>query len=445
MAATSGISAVVAPDGTVAAAGAGDRSPATLVAEVPLRDRPTLADPARRLAGVAAGGRRAGCRGGRRRAAPAPAAPGGRDVTGEATRPSVPADVDAGAGRAGDHPDLQRARTTSSGSSAGSARAVPEARRAGRRRRQPGRHRRARRRARRGRPAGARAAPGRQGGPRARRTSPASGGGCERGYDVVVEMDADGSHQPEQLPRLLAALARRRPGARLALGARRLGGQLAGAPASCSRAAATSTSRLALGLGVRDATGGYRAFRRSTLEGIDLDGVASQGYCFQIDLAWRTVQPGLPGRRGADRVRRAGARRLEDERRDRRARRCGGSPCGAGGPVDRVAGPDAGRAAAQPGRRQGAVTADGLGLWCVAFLVVPVVEIYVIVQVGQEIGAAPTVLLLIVESLLGAWMLKREGGRAWRGAADEAARRPASCRAASWPTPRWSWSAAPCC
>jgi UPF0716 protein FxsA len=49
-----------------------------------------------------------------------------------------------------------------------------------------------------------------------------------------------------------------------------------------------------------------------------------------------------------------------------------------------------------------------------AFLVVPVVEIYVIVQVGQQIGAAPTVALLIFESLLGAWIVRREGGRAWR-------------------------------
>ena len=48
------------------------------------------------------------------------------------------------------------------------------------------------------------------------------------------------------------------------------------------------------------------------------------------------------------------------------------------------------------------------------FLVVPVVEIYVIVQVGQVIGAWPTVALLLVESLLGAWLVKREGRRAWQ-------------------------------
>ena len=60
------------------------------------------------------------------------------------------------------------------------------------------------------------------------------------------------------------------------------------------------------------------------------------------------------------------------------------------------------------------MTAVGWAL-VLAFIVVPVVEIYVIVQVGQQIGALPTVLLLLVESLIGAWILKREGGRAWRG------------------------------
>jgi UPF0716 protein FxsA len=50
----------------------------------------------------------------------------------------------------------------------------------------------------------------------------------------------------------------------------------------------------------------------------------------------------------------------------------------------------------------------------VLFLVVPIVEIYVIVQVGQQIGALPTIALLLVESAIGAWLVKREGGRAWR-------------------------------
>jgi dolichol-phosphate mannosyltransferase len=49
---------------------------------------------------------------------------------------------------------------------------------------------------------------------------------------------------------------------------------------------------MALGIGLRDATGGYRAYRRSVLEGIDFRAVASQGYCFQVDMAWRAARSG---------------------------------------------------------------------------------------------------------------------------------------------------------
>ena len=52
-------------------------------------------------------------------------------------------------------------------------------------------------------------------------------------------------------------------------------------------------TRLVLGIPLRDATGGYRAFRRETLLGIGLDNVASAGYCFQVDLAWRAVKAGF--------------------------------------------------------------------------------------------------------------------------------------------------------
>ena len=116
--------------------------------------------------------------------------------------------------------------------------------------------------------------------------------GLAAGYDVLVEMDADGSHAPEQLPRLLAALDH----ADLVIGSRWVrGGQVRDWPKSreaLSRGANIYT-RLALGLGVHDATGGYRAYRRAVLEGIDLDSIASHGYCFQIDLAWRAVQAGF--------------------------------------------------------------------------------------------------------------------------------------------------------
>ena len=116
--------------------------------------------------------------------------------------------------------------------------------------------------------------------------------GLDAGYDVLIEMDADGSHLPEQLPRLLEAL----PGADLVLGARWVpGGRVVNWPKRrewLSRGGNTYV-RLALGLGLHDATGGYRAFRRTTLEGIDLATVTSQGYCFQVDLARRTVESGF--------------------------------------------------------------------------------------------------------------------------------------------------------
>jgi len=116
--------------------------------------------------------------------------------------------------------------------------------------------------------------------------------GLSHGYDVLVEMDADGSHQPEQLPTLLAALDH----ADLVLGSRWVkGGSVVNWPTSreiLSRGGNLWT-RLALGLPLQDATGGYRVFRRQTLEGLGLDHVASAGYCFQVDLAWRAVKAGF--------------------------------------------------------------------------------------------------------------------------------------------------------
>ncbi|GHE98278.1 dolichol-phosphate mannosyltransferase [Streptomyces longispororuber] len=115
--------------------------------------------------------------------------------------------------------------------------------------------------------------------------------GLEHGYGVLVEMDADGSHQPEELPRLLTALK----GADLVLGSRWVpGGRVVNWPKSrefLSRGGSTY-SRLLLDVPIRDVTGGYRAFRRETLEGLGLGDVASQGYCFQVDLARRAVKAG---------------------------------------------------------------------------------------------------------------------------------------------------------
>ncbi|WP_328402966.1 polyprenol monophosphomannose synthase [Streptomyces sp. NBC_00390] len=115
--------------------------------------------------------------------------------------------------------------------------------------------------------------------------------GIERGYGVLVEMDADGSHQPEELPRLLTALK----GADLVLGSRWVpGGRVVNWPRHrefLSRGGSTY-SRLLLGVPIRDVTGGFRAFRAETLQGLGLTEVASQGYCFQVDLARRAVAAG---------------------------------------------------------------------------------------------------------------------------------------------------------
>jgi dolichol-phosphate mannosyltransferase len=109
---------------------------------------------------------------------------------------------------------------------------------------------------------------------------------------VVVEMDADGSHLPEELPRLLGALA----DADLVLGSRYVpGGTVVNWPKSrelLSRGGNTY-ARLMLGISLKDSTGGYRAYRASTLRKIALDEVESQGYCFQIDLAMRAIRAGL--------------------------------------------------------------------------------------------------------------------------------------------------------
>ncbi len=111
-------------------------------------------------------------------------------------------------------------------------------------------------------------------------------------YDVIVEIDADGSHQPEQLPRLLDALRSADP----VLGSRWVpGGATENWPTSrrlISKGGSAYT-RLMLGVPIHDATGGFRAFRADTLRKLDLYEVASQGYCFQIDLAWRTLQRGM--------------------------------------------------------------------------------------------------------------------------------------------------------
>ena len=114
----------------------------------------------------------------------------------------------------------------------------------------------------------------------------------ERGYDVIVEMDADGSHRPGDLPRLLTALA----DADAVIGSRYVpGGTVVNWPKSrefLSRGA-NIYNRLMLGVSVKDATGGFRAYRAATLRKIDLNNIESAGYCFQIDMTLRVLQAGL--------------------------------------------------------------------------------------------------------------------------------------------------------
>ncbi|MCE6997597.1 polyprenol monophosphomannose synthase [Saccharothrix sp. S26] len=117
------------------------------------------------------------------------------------------------------------------------------------------------------------------------------GWGMDRGYQVLVEMDADGSHAPEDLPRMLDALH----DADLVIGSRYVpGGTVVNWPKKrefLSRGA-NLYSRLALGASVKDITAGFRAYRTDVLRNLKLHNVASAGYCFQIDLAWRTIELG---------------------------------------------------------------------------------------------------------------------------------------------------------
>jgi dolichol-phosphate mannosyltransferase len=114
----------------------------------------------------------------------------------------------------------------------------------------------------------------------------------DAGYDVIGEMDADGSHQPEQLHLLLDALR----DADLVIGSRWVpGGSVVNWPfrRELLSRGGNLYVRLLLGVSVRDATAGYRLFRRSALEAVDLATVESTGYVFQTDLAARCLRLGL--------------------------------------------------------------------------------------------------------------------------------------------------------
>lgn len=113
----------------------------------------------------------------------------------------------------------------------------------------------------------------------------------ERDYEVIVEMDADGSHQARQLPDLLARAGE----GLLVIGSRWVpGGSVVNWPwhrELLSRGANTYV-RIMLGISVKDATAGYRAYHAATLCQIPLETVESHGYCFQIDMTLRAQGAG---------------------------------------------------------------------------------------------------------------------------------------------------------
>lgn len=117
--------------------------------------------------------------------------------------------------------------------------------------------------------------------------------GLERDYTVLCEMDADGSHAPEELHKLLEQID---DGADLVIGSRYVpGGKAVNWP--MKRYALSKGGNIyisvALGLGLSDVTAGYRAFRRQVLETVNLDELSNAGYIFQVDMAFRVVQAGF--------------------------------------------------------------------------------------------------------------------------------------------------------
>jgi dolichol-phosphate mannosyltransferase len=117
--------------------------------------------------------------------------------------------------------------------------------------------------------------------------------GLDRGYDCMVEMDADHSHDPGYLPRFFAELD---AGADVVVGSRNVAGGGVrgwGLGRKILSRGGSLYARAILGLGVHDLTTGYKAFRRQVLERIDLDRVQSNGYAFQVEMTYRAVLLGF--------------------------------------------------------------------------------------------------------------------------------------------------------
>jgi dolichol-phosphate mannosyltransferase len=117
--------------------------------------------------------------------------------------------------------------------------------------------------------------------------------GLARDYTYIIEMDADFSHDPKYLPRLLE---RARAGADLVQGSRYVQGggtENWGLGRRVLSRGGSLYARTILGVPVRDLTGGFKCFRRRVLETLDLDAVRSEGYSFQIEMTYRTIREGF--------------------------------------------------------------------------------------------------------------------------------------------------------
>jgi dolichol-phosphate mannosyltransferase len=113
------------------------------------------------------------------------------------------------------------------------------------------------------------------------------------GPELVLEMDCDFSHDPRDVPRLIAAAE---DGADLVLGSRWVEGggtENWGALRRLISRGGSLYARLVLGVGIRDLTGGFKCFRRQVLDTIDLDAISARGYGFQIEGTYRTLRAGF--------------------------------------------------------------------------------------------------------------------------------------------------------
>ena len=132
--------------------------------------------------------------------------------------------------------------------------------------------------------------------------------GLEQGYGILIEMDSDLQHDPAMLPALIHAV---QDGADLAIGSRYVpGGAVPGWRLSrrVISQGGNIYAALVLGMKVRDATAGFRAYSADALRRIDLTGIKADGYGFQIEMAYTVGRQRRPHRRGADHLRRPGSR-----------------------------------------------------------------------------------------------------------------------------------------